>query len=360
MRRLAISRLLMIAVLVPLIGLGVFGARLTYDSWSRYSDISSASSVLRLAVATARFAGLAMPGEGSANRDTISGRGDRAKLDAARRTTDDLYKGIRDAAAALSVKDAMLDAQLGDLDERMRGVVTLRPRIDAGELKSPTESTRFISPASTVSVDLIGTTSGVVDDAVLSRRIFSLYATLQFIQNGLVQRGAGEVALREGKLTPEFFTIMARGTGLHDTFNKLFHKYASRDIIGIYDTFYAANGHDLEELRKLALTNSGQPASEAQIKRWVDISREIGGVFDRILAGAIDSVSTEGDQMLSSARNDLMMYLGVTLAVFVAVVLIGRKVLLTLRELLGELAGAMDKMQDGNYDVAIPHVKRPD
>ena len=35
-------------------------------------------------------------------------------------------------------------------------------------------------------------------------------------------------------------------------------------------------------------------------------------------------------------------------------------VLRTLRELLGELAGAMDKMRDGHYDVAIPHVERTD
>ena len=266
MRRIAISRLLMVALLVPLVGLAIFGAKLTWDSWSRYSDVSSASSVLRLAVASARFGGTAMPGEGAANRDTISGRGDRSKLEAARRATDELYRGVRDAAAAMSVRDAILDAQLREFDERMRGVVALRPQVDAGALKSPTESTRFISPTSTVSIDVIGTASGAVDDPVLARRIFALYATMQFVQAALVQRGSGEVALRDGKLPPEFFIVMARATGMSDTFSKLFRKYAPAEVVGIYDKFDAANGRELDEMRKLALTNSGQPASEAQVK----------------------------------------------------------------------------------------------
>src|SRR4029077_21064935 len=49
-----------------------------------------------------------------------------------------------------------------------------------------------------------------------------------------------------------------------------------------------------------------------------------------------------------------------TLVVLIGVLLLGRKVQHILRELLGELAGAMDKMRDGNYTVAIPHVDRPD
>ena len=89
MRGIAISRLLILAVCVPLAGLAICGGRLSYDSWSRYSDLSRASSVLRLAVATARFSGLAVPAEGAATRELIGGTGDRAKMEATRRVTDD-------------------------------------------------------------------------------------------------------------------------------------------------------------------------------------------------------------------------------------------------------------------------------
>src|SRR4029077_3246246 len=81
MRGIAFSRLLLLVALVPLVGLAIFGARLTYDSWSRYGDLSRAASVLRLALVSARFAGIAVPGEGSLNRDTILGRGDRSQTE---------------------------------------------------------------------------------------------------------------------------------------------------------------------------------------------------------------------------------------------------------------------------------------
>jgi len=73
MRRFAFSRLMSIVVFVPLVALALFGGILSYNSWSRYSDLSGASSVLRVAAAAARFVGIAIPGEGGLNRDVIEG-----------------------------------------------------------------------------------------------------------------------------------------------------------------------------------------------------------------------------------------------------------------------------------------------
>ena len=104
MRGIAISRLLMVAVLVPLAGMAMFGGRLAYDSWWRYSDLSHASAVVRLAAATARFVGIASPGEGGINRDLINGNADRGKLAGIRRVTDEHYRDLQDAGATLTVK----------------------------------------------------------------------------------------------------------------------------------------------------------------------------------------------------------------------------------------------------------------
>ena len=99
MRGIAFSRLLMFVVLVPLAGLAIFGGKLSYDSWSRYNDLSRATSVLRLALATAKFVGVAIPGEGAMSRETIAGKNDPAGLEARRKTTDDLYRGVVEAGA---------------------------------------------------------------------------------------------------------------------------------------------------------------------------------------------------------------------------------------------------------------------
>jgi len=360
MRAVAFSRLLMLVVLVPLAGLAIFGLRLTYDSWSHYSDLSRASSVLRLAVATARFVGIAIPGEGGLNRDVIAGTGDRAGLGPLRRIMDDDYRAMHDAGAALTIKSPKIEQELRALDDHMRALVALRAQIDANALKSPNDSTKVISPTAVAATDLLGDTAAAVDDAILSRRLFGLYATVTFIQTAMVQRGSGETSLRGQKLPQDGYMFLTRGYALHQTFTKLFHDYAPPAAVAQYDTFDAANGRELDELRRLALVNTGQPATEAQLNRWLALNREISDLMPKVLTTAIAAIGAEGDEMVSAAQHDMYLYLVMTLGVLAAVVLLSRKVLSILRELLGELAGAMDKMRDGNYDVTIPHVQRTD
>ena len=131
MRRFAFSRLMSFVVLVPLVALAILGGILSYASWSRYSELSGASSVLRVAVATARFVGIAIPGEGGLNRDVIAGTGDRAQLATARRVMDEHYRAMHDAGTAMTVRIPTIDQQLKALDEHMRGIVALRAQIDA-------------------------------------------------------------------------------------------------------------------------------------------------------------------------------------------------------------------------------------
>jgi methyl-accepting chemotaxis protein len=360
MRGLAFARLLTLVVLVPVVGLAIFGGRLTYDSWSHYGDLSSASSVLRLAVATARFGGIAIPGEGGLSREFVSGTGDRAKLDAQRRLTDEHYRAIREAAAALTIRNAKLDAQLKLLDDRMNAMLALRQKIDANEIKVAAQTTAVIAPAAAQAIDLLGTAAAVVHDPLLSRRIFAVYTTVQFIENAMVQRGVGELALKDGRLPPEPYLLLARGVSINAIFGKLLADFAKPEIYDLYKAFDAGNGRDLAELRQLALANAGTPASDAQRKRWTEISRDLTAVVGKILVATVDSTAAEGEQMLGEARRDTFIYLGICLAVLIAVALLSRKVLHTLRDLLGELAGAVDQMRDGHYDVAIPHTKRSD
>jgi methyl-accepting chemotaxis protein len=360
MRGIAFSRLLTLVVLVPVVGLAIFGGRLTYDSWARYSDLDRASSVLRLALATARFGGLAIPGEGGASREFVTGSGDRAKLDGMRRVTDEYYRAIREAAAALTVRDPRLDEQVKLLDDRMNAILALRQKIDAGEIKAAAQTTAVIAPAAAQAIDLLGTSAAVVHDPLLSRRIFEIFTTVEFVENAMVQRGVGELALKDGKLPPEPYLLLARGVTLNATSGKLLRDYARPEIYDLYRAFDAANGRDLAELRQLALANAGTPASEAQRKRWSELSRDLTAVTGKILVATVDTLAADGEQMLGDARRATFLYLGIFLVVLIAVILLSRQVLHTLRELLGELAGAVDKMRDGHYDVAIPHTGRTD
>ena len=290
MRGIAFSRLLMLVVLVPLVGLAIFGARLTYDSWARYGDLSRASSVLRLAVTSARFAGIAVPGEGGLNRDMILGRADRSQIEPKRRVTDEVFRELHDAGAALAVDAPRLQAQLRTLEDNIRGMIALRPQIDANALKSPNDSTKHVTPAASGAVDLVGAAAAVVDDAVLSRRIFALYATIQFIQTANGQRGPAEIALKGTVLPADAYLGFARNYSLNLTFNKLFHDYAPAAVVATYDAFDAANGRELGEMRRLAVANSGQAASAAQLQRWLELNDALTALTGKMLVMTADLV----------------------------------------------------------------------
>jgi methyl-accepting chemotaxis protein len=266
--------------------------------------------VLRLAVATARFSGLAVPAEGAATREVIGGSGDRARMENARKLTDEYYAQVRAAAEALTVREAKLDEQLRALDERMRAAVAMRAQVDQNAIKSQTGSTVVLAPMAGQGIDVIGVAAASVTDAALSRRIFALHATLQFNEGTLLQRGTGEQSLKDGKLPPAAFVLLSRAVTLHGAFGKLFRDYAPVQAVDLYKAFV--------------------------------------------------TVSAEADQMVSEAERSIFLYLAVCLAALAVVIALSRMVMRTLRELLGELAGAMDQMRDGHYDVAIPHVGRTD
>ncbi len=360
MRAIAVSRLLMLAVAVPFAALAMFGGRLSYESFARYSELSRASSVLRLAAAISRFSGLAIPEEGATTRELIAGTGDRARMDAARRGTDEAYAKVRAAAEALTLREPKLDEQLRGLDERMRAVVTMRAQVDANALKSQVQSTGVLSPAAGQGIDVIGVASALVTEAALSRRIFALYATLQFNEGMLLQRGTGEQSLREGKLPPGGFMLLARGAALQGVFGKLFRDFAPAQPVDLYKSFEAAHGRELDELRQVALSMPGTPATEAQHRRWIEINRDLTGLMSNVLISVAATVSQEGDEMLSEAQAGIFVYLAICLGALAVVIALSRMVLRTLRELLTKLAGAMDKMRDGHYEVAIPHLGRVD
>src|SRR5215471_19213733 len=258
MRRIAFSKLLSIVVLIPVAALTLFAGTLTYQSWSRYNDLLRASSLFRLAVAATRFAAVAMPAEGAASRDFLAG-GDKAKLDAQRRTTDDLYRTLRAAVASSEVQDPRIEVNLKALEAGMRDVAAMRDKIDA-KTATPATLTPVFVRTSGHAIDAVGTMAAVVSDGVLSRRILTLYATLQFGDGMLAERGAGQAILTDGQAPPGLFFVMTSGFTRQTIFGKLFNDLAPPEVVRQYQAFEEGHGRVLQELREVALKNSGTPA----------------------------------------------------------------------------------------------------
>jgi methyl-accepting chemotaxis protein len=359
MRKIAFSKLLLIVALVPLTVMAAFAARLTYESWTRYGELARASSLLRLAVATSRLGGVAIPLEAGATRDIISGAGDRAKLEALRRMTDDYYGETREAATK-AAKDARIDEHLKAIEDRMRQVVDLRQKIDAKASVPLAAVPATLAPVAGRIIDLIGTLAALANEGFVSRRIFALYATLQFSESAMIQRGTGQVALEKGQVPPEGLQLLTRAMGLNATFAKLFNDYAPAEAVRRYQAFDAANGRDLQQLRELTLKNSGTPASAEQVKRWLDLSRDLTAVMGKVFASTVDIVTSETEQALAAAWRDTSFYVGVSLAALMAVLVIFWRVYDILRKMLGALARTMEALGNRRSDVTVPSVERTD
>jgi hypothetical protein len=290
----------------------------------------------------------------------ITGTGDRAALEAARRRTDELYRAVREAAAATIVKDARIEEHLRILDDIMRNILAWRGQVDARTITSADSSLAVLAPVAQRCADLIATAAAVASDPILSRRIFALYATLEFNESTLVQRGTGGRALETGQMTNAALVLMARNVNLNATFSKLFYDFAPPEAVRLYRSFDAANGRALRELRELILRNGGTPASAAQVKQWLDIHAELTSVMSMVLNSTLDLIGAEGDRMVSEAWRNLVLLIAVTLAALVAVLVTTRMAIRMLRDLLGGLARIMEKLRDGFYDVTVPSLARGD
>jgi methyl-accepting chemotaxis protein len=357
MRRLSFSHLLLLIALIPAIALALFAGRMTYESWQRYGDLTSANSLLRLAVATSRFSGMSIPGEGAATRDFLAG-GETSKLAAAQGATDTNYRAVREAAAHV-VKTATIEQHLKGIDDKMRELGALRQKVETRTTNAGV-TTGLLADIGGRGNDLVGSASALASDAVLARRILAFYATLQFSESSLMQRGAGQTILQDGKAPQPLFLLLARGVSLNGTFGKLFNDYAPPEMVRQYQAFDADNGKELQDLRELALKNSGTPAAEAQVKRWAAVNGQLTGVLMGIISSAADQISAEAEQMLSAAWRALLLYFGGAIAVLAIVVAITLRVLGTVRGLLVGLSRVMEALREGSYEITVPSVERND
>ncbi len=358
MRKIAFSKLLMIIALVPLVAMAIFAGTLTYQTWSRYGDLTRVSSLVRLGVAMARVAAIAVPAEGAGSRDYLAG-GEKAKLDAARKNLDEFYRAVREAAAVNSVKDPRIEDHLKVIGDMLRDLAPMRTKVDAKAV-TPADITKFMVAIAGRGIEAVGTMAAVADDAILSRRLVSLYATLQFADGSMAQRGTGQIVLQEGKVPPAPFLLLANGFARQTTFGKLFNDFAAPEMVALYRSFDSTSGRALQELRELALKNSGTPATADQVKSWISLSAEMTAVLGKVVEGTTNLVAAEAEQMVAAARLGVWMYLGISLGMVALVLLVCRMVYTTLRDLLGGLAATMQALGERRTDVTVPSLERTD
>jgi methyl-accepting chemotaxis protein len=250
-------------------------------------------------------------------------------------------------------------AQLRALEGRMQTFIDLRRTVDAMVELAPGGSPGVLAPTAGLAIDSVGIMSSVVADPVLARQIFGLYATLQFTENAMVQRGTG-LAVLSGKAPPPVFLHFHRAVTLNATFRKLYNDYAPASVVAQFDAFDATHGAELQRLRELALANPAAAAPEADIKKWNATVGEMTPVLNKGVVATADLVAAEGERMVSDAWRSTLTYLAASLAVLVLVLLSSRVIMRGLRGLLRGLADTMDALCHRRLDTTVPSLERSD
>jgi methyl-accepting chemotaxis protein len=356
---LRFSQLLVVIVLVPVLAMAMFAGSMTYESWTRYSNLQRSESLLRLAVAAGRLGLLGLPREGGASRDFLAA-GDRAALEAARQNTDKLYRELKETAAAGGVSDVASQNYLRNIDDGMRQSFTqFRSRVDAKTAQA-SEVAPVLNPITTSAFDLVSRAGAIAGDAELSRRISALYATLQFADGVFIQRGFIQISLLDGKLATTPLLMFARGTTMQASFKKLFLELAPQQSIAKYKSFYDANDKALGEIQAFVAANAGKPAEAAMKSRWNDLNRQQSALMGELGGSLMEIISADAAAMTSAAWRGTIVLLTVAIAAFVVVLLLGRQVLRTVRALIGGLVHTMEELREGRYDIAVPSIERSD
>jgi methyl-accepting chemotaxis protein len=359
MRRLSFSRLLLVLIAIPVLGLALLAGQLSYESWTRYTALAKADSLLQLAVAAGRFGLQGLPAEGAVSRGFLAD-GDKAKLQSGRGNTDKLYGSLKEAASKNAVEDVAISANLKIIDERFQNQLqAFRRRVD-DKTAQIAEVTAVLQPIAGAAYDLIGRAGSVTGDSELSRRIFALYSALQFADGVFMQRGLIQLSLQQGQLPPAPFLVFGKGLTLQASFKKMFNDLASAETIAKYNAFHATHGKSLEEIQAFVATNAGKPGDAAMTQRWNEINSALSALVTELGVSIANSIEGDAREMTASMRNTFVVYITLTFLMLAVVLLISRAVLRIVRDLLTGLSHTMDELREGRYEVVVPSIERQD
>src|SRR5262245_2598960 len=228
MRKLGLSQLLFVILLVPLLALLAFAGILVNDSLNSYREIQRVVVLQRLVSASVNFAMFAMPGEGRATYPwMITGTEElRAKLAEARKETDRYFADLKEAAAAANLNDPAVRDIMQKVDTRMTTVLPgLRQKADAKTLSRP-EMSGFLQPNTAAGIDIVARMASFPEIRPIANHILALQAAMQMADGGLILGGRGEIAFKDGKLDATQYRILMHGLELTAMFGKQLENFA--------------------------------------------------------------------------------------------------------------------------------------
>jgi methyl-accepting chemotaxis protein len=363
MRKLGLSRLLQLVVLLPLLAMVAFGSVLVLETLYAYREIERLAALEQLVAAASRLTIKALNLESLPTQAFVASGSEtqRAQMIAARKVSDEAVRAFAQAAASAGLSDPVAIGIVSDIERRLGGLEAFRQKADARTLESRAAG-NLLQPITAGLADLFERIAALVNQDQLSQLLLGLHAIMQMNDGQRIEAGRLDIALREGPLDAATYQIVLTGLAKQSIFGKQFDNFGPVRVRDQLAAFAAGpDSRAIEALRPSVLAiNSGGKVGEVEAKRWRDAMAARNVVWSAAVGATLEELTATTDALRRDARWRLIFY--VLTCALAAIVVIGmnRVVLRMVRRLLAELTRVMQELANGRLSVIVPGRDRSD
>jgi methyl-accepting chemotaxis protein len=363
MRKLGLSRLLHIVVVVPILAMVAFCGVLVLETLNAYREIESLSKVEQLVSAASHLTITALYRESIASLAfVISGaESQHAAMNAARQRADEVIRTFKEAAAAARLSDPEAIGIIREIEERLVGVNEFRAKADARTLQRG-DTGDLLQPITAGLADLFPRLALLINQEQLSQSLLAMQAVMEMNKGQRFESGRTDIALSSGSLDAQTYQTLQLGVSKQLIFGRQFNNFGSTRLRDQLRAFEAGpEGRAIESLRPaiLAITHGGT-VSESDAKRWREAVSARNQVWSAAVDSTLEDLTATTDELRARALWQLALYFAASLLAVILVMATNRVVLRVIRGLLGELTQAMQELAHGRLSVDVPGRDRSD
>ncbi|NBN64337.1 methyl-accepting chemotaxis protein [Pannonibacter tanglangensis] len=356
MRALTINRLLALVVFVPLLAVLLLGGVLSLQSFQAWRTMQEAVAIQKLARAAGVLA-QSLPVEGflplrsEANRDLFT----RARAD-----VDRAYDDALRLFAEASPSDPGLKAIHAELVKRRPSLAEYRRAIDAGTAPADL-GLRILQPISANGIAMTERGAAVIDDPEISAALVTFHAAMQMTDGVLIERTIGDILKGAGQIDQGAVAGYVHARDLQQLFAATFRNHAPAAMVAALDGFdRSAAAGTLAATAPVILERGAHAGTAAAMTAWKSAIGEKEDLLLKLSTAAAEASQTVATQRLAAARADVLLYVGITLAVFAGAVAVSLLIARVLSRLVGDLGASLARLAEDDLDSDIRHTGRSD
>jgi methyl-accepting chemotaxis protein len=363
MRKLGLSRLLQLVVLVPLLAMMAFGGVLVLETLNAYREIEHLSALDQLVAAASRLTIKALNAESIASQSFVASGSEsqRAEMNAARPISDEAIRSFKNAAASAGLSDPKVVGIISEIERRLDSLESYRRKADVRTLERRVWGD-LLQPITAGLADIFQRLAALVNQERLSELLMGLHAIMQMNDGQRIEAGRMEIALREGPLDTAMYQILLTGLAKQSIFGSQFNDFGpsqARNQLAAFDA--GPDGRAIALLRpSLLAINNGGKVGEVDAKRWRDAMVARNAVWSAAVETTVEALTRKTEALQADARWRLILYVATSVLVAIVVIGMNRVVLRMVRGLLGELTQAMQELANGRLTVSVPGRDRSD